>query len=53
LHLEVATSSVQEFATLLHPREGVYKLPSFQNILWDVKPTTIRNAEGGIVDVIG
>ena len=53
LRLEVAAKSVQEFATLLHPRQGVYKMPSFQHILWDVKPTTIRNAEGGIVDVIG
>ncbi len=53
LRLEVNASSVKEFATLLHPRQGVYKMPSFQHILWDVKPTTIRNAEGGIVDVIG
>ena len=53
LRLQVSAATVQEFATLLHPREGVYKLPSFQHILWDVKPTTIRNAEGGIVDVIG
>ena len=53
LRLQVAAATVTEFATLLHPREGVYKLPSFQHILWDVKPTTIRNAEGGIVDVIG
>ena len=53
LRLEVNPASIQEFATLLHPREGVYKMPSFQQILWDVKPTTIRNAEGGIVDVIG
>ncbi len=53
LRLGVSPKSVSEFATLLHPREGVYKLPSFQHILWDVKPTTIRNAEGGIVDVIG
>ncbi|WP_426211369.1 suppressor of fused domain protein [Massilia sp. TWP1-3-3] len=53
LHLQVSAQTVQELATLLHPREGVYKLPSFQHILWDVKPTTIRNAEGGIVDVIG
>ena len=53
LHLQVSAATVKEFATLLHPRQGVYKLPSFQHILWDVKPTTIRNAEGGIVDVIG
>jgi suppressor of fused-like protein len=49
----VNPATVQEFATLLHPRQGVYKLPSFQNILWDVKQTTIRNAEGEIVDIIG
>lgn len=53
LRLHVSRKSVTEFATLLHPRQGVYKLPSFQHILWDVKPTTIRNAEGGIVDIIG
>jgi hypothetical protein len=53
LRFEVHAKTVAEFATLLHPRQGVYKLPSFQHILWDVKPTTIRNAEGGIVDVIG
>ncbi|MEJ7806845.1 MAG: suppressor of fused domain protein [Telluria sp.] len=53
LQLNVNAATVQEFATLLHPRQGVYKLPSFQHILWDVKPTTIRNAEGVIVDVIG
>ena len=53
LRLQVHAGTVKEFATLLHPREGVYKLPAFQHILWDVKPTTIRNADGGIVDVIG
>jgi suppressor of fused-like protein len=53
LRLEVNAGSVKELATLLHPRQGVYKMPSFQHILWDVKPTTIKNAEGGIVDVIG
>jgi suppressor of fused-like protein len=53
LRLSVSPAAVKEFATLLHPRQGVYKMPSFQRILWDVKPTTIRNAEGGIVDVIG
>lgn len=53
LQLSVSPAAVKEFATLLHPRQGVYKMPSFQHILWDVKPTTIRNAEGDIVDVIG
>lgn len=53
LLIKVTAASVKEFATLLHPRQGVYKLPSFQQILWDVKPTTIRNAEGDVVEVIG
>lgn len=53
LTIEVSANSVQEFATLLHARQGVYKLPSFQNILWDVKQTTIRNALGELVDIIG
>lgn len=53
LTIEVSPNSVQEFATLLHARQGVYKLPSFQNILWDVKQTTIRNALGELVDIIG
>lgn len=53
LHLCVNGAGVQELATLLHPRQGVYKLPSFQHILWDVKQTWIRNAEGELVDVIG
>lgn len=51
--IKVTAASVNEFSTLLHPRQGVYKLPSFQQILWDVKPTTIRNAEGDVVEVIG
>ncbi|QYF93772.1 suppressor of fused domain protein [Massilia sp. PAMC28688] len=50
---KVNAASVKDFATLLHPRKGVYKLPSFQQVLWDVKPTTIRNAEGDVVEVIG
>jgi suppressor of fused-like protein len=53
LRLQVSDATVKEFATLLHPRQGVYKLPSFQHIFWDVKPTTIRSADGGIVDIIG
>lgn len=53
LMFKVSAASVAEFATLLHPRKGVYKLPSFQQVLWDVKPTTIRNAEGDVVEVIG
>ncbi len=53
LRLYVAARSVQEFATLLHPRMGVYKLPAFQHILWDVQQTLIRNASGDVVDVIG
>lgn len=53
LKLFVNAASVQEFATLLHPRQGVYKLPAFQNIRWDVQQTTIRNALGDVVDVIG
>lgn len=53
VRLFVNAAAVKEFATLLHVRQGVYKLPSFQNILWDVRQTTIRNAEGEIVDIIG
>lgn len=53
LKLFVSPGSVHEFATLLHPYQGVYKLPSFQNILWDVKQTTIRNTQGEVVTVIG
>ena len=53
LTLFVTRAAVQEFATLLHPRQGVYKLPAFQNIRWDVQQTTIRNAQGDVVDIIG
>ena len=53
LSLFVAPASVQEFATLLHPRMGVYKLPAFQHILWNVQQTFIRNASGDVVDIIG
>jgi suppressor of fused len=53
VRLFVTAATVQEFATLLHQRQGVYKLPSFPLILWDVKQTTIRNAEGEIVDILG
>jgi suppressor of fused-like protein len=53
LRLFVSQKSVHEFATLLHPHQGVYKLPSFQHILWDVKQTTIRNPQGEVVNVIG
>lgn len=53
LTISVAPKSVHELATLLHPRQGVYKLPAFQNILWNVRQTTIRNAHGDIVEVIG
>jgi suppressor of fused-like protein len=53
LTLAVNLKSVQELATLLHPRAGVYRLPAFQNILWNVRQTTIRNAQGDIVDTIG
>ncbi len=53
LKLFVTPASVQEFATLLHPHQGVYKLPSFQNIRWDVKQTMIRNPHGEIVDIVG
>jgi suppressor of fused len=49
----VTKATVEEIATLLQVRQGVYKLPSFPNILWDVKQTTIRNAEGEIVDIVG
>jgi suppressor of fused-like protein len=53
LKLFVAAASVQEFATLLHPRLGVYKLPAFQQLLWNVQQTLIRNASGDVVDIIG
>jgi suppressor of fused-like protein len=53
LYLYLTPSAVQEFATLLQPRHGVYKLPSFPNLRWDVQQTTIRNAHGDVVDVIG
>lgn len=53
LRLYVNPDSVQEFATLLHPRMGVYKLPAFQHILWNVQQTLIRNASGDVVDIIG
>ncbi len=53
LHCCVSRDSVQEFATLLHPRMGVYKLPAFQHILWNVQQTLIRNASGDVVDIIG
>jgi len=51
--LYLTAPTVKEFATLLHQRQGVYKLPAFPNLLWDVKQTTIRNAEGEIVDILG
>lgn len=53
LMLFVAPASVQEFATLLHPHQGIYKLPAFQNIRWDVQQTVIRNPQGEQVDVFG
>lgn len=53
LTLSVNAKTVNELTTLLHPRLGVYKLPSFQHILWNVRQTTIRAADGGIVDIIG
>lgn len=53
LHIGANDSGVQELATLLQAKQGVYKLPSFQHILWDVKQTWIRNAEGELVSVIG
>jgi len=53
LHLRVNLSTVAELATLLLPRQGVYRLPSFQHIAWDVKQTWIRNAQGELVGVIG
>ena len=53
LHICVNEHSVQELATLLHPRRGVYRLPSFQRILWDVQQTWIRNAQGELTGVIG
>lgn len=53
LTLAVSVHSVQELATLLHPRQGIYKLPAFPTILWNVQQTTIRNAQGDIVDTIG
>ncbi len=53
LHLDVNEQGVRELSTLLHPRQGVYRLPSFQAILWDVQQTWIRNAEGELVGVIG
>ena len=53
LRFVIGSDSVQEFATLLHPRMGVYKLPAFQHILWNVQQTFIRNASGDVVDIIG
>jgi suppressor of fused-like protein len=53
LRIGVSPKSVHELATLLHPRQGVYKLPAFQTILWDVQQTTIRNAQGDVVEIIG
>lgn len=53
VHISATKAAVQEFATMLRQRQGVYKLPSFPNILWDVKQTTIRNAAGEIVDILG
>ena len=53
LHICVNQKSVQELATLLHARLGVYRLPSFPTILWDVQQTWIRNAEGDLTGVIG
>ena len=53
LRLFISAASVHEFATLLHPRMGVYKLPAFQHILWNVQQTLIRNASGDVVDIIG
>lgn len=49
----VSANSVPELATLLHPRQGVHKLPSFPGILWNVQKTTIRNAQGDVVEVVG
>jgi suppressor of fused-like protein len=53
LHICVNDSGARELATLLQAKQGVYKLPSLQNVLWDIKQTWIRNAEGELVDVIG
>lgn len=53
LTISVNARTVSELCTLLHPRQGVYRLPSFQHILWNVRQTTIRAADGGIVEIIG
>lgn len=51
--LQVRDGDAMELVTLLHPRQGIYTLPSFPHLRWDVKQTTIRNALGELVDIIG
>lgn len=53
LHLRLDNKSVAELASLLRARQGVYRLPLLQHILWNVQQTWIRNAEGELVSVIG
>ncbi|MFL6659821.1 MAG: suppressor of fused domain protein [Massilia sp.] len=53
LHITVTGKNLPELTTLLHPRMGVYRLPAFPTLLWNVQQTMIRNTDGDVVNIIG
>ncbi len=51
LHLTHAT--VQQLAQTLQPRAGTYVLPLLPGVQWQVEKTTIKDASGNVVEVVG
>ncbi len=51
--LRLTDATVQQFAQTLQPREGRYVLLLLPGVEWRVEKTTIKDANGNVVDVIG
>lgn len=53
LELKLKEATVNELATLLKPERGTYRPKTLDNLVFDIRPTLIKDANGKVVETIG
>lgn len=53
LRLELTPATLDALLHTLEPRAGSYVTPGFSALAWRIEPTSIRDAQGNVVEIIG
>jgi suppressor of fused len=53
LVLDLGKKAVLQLAQTLRPKRGEYEVPALPRVIFEVRPSEIKDAEGNVVEVIG